>query len=230
MSIEQPGGPEVARPDPAAAGPVPVPRNPAGGPEATRSQAPPVDAPGPDGSAAAPVAPVAPPEWWEDTDLAVAVAEVEEFAATAGWDAPPQMFALVATADLLAAEPQMATSLDAATVFTPIAQDSLPAGELSDALAQILWPPEVVGCVLVQEILVLPPSAAQSLSEDPDRAAGEAATHPEKAEARLTAGVLRGMAGGACLLRLRGEHEQDPLRGADLAPHLLTALRSTFED
>lgn len=174
--------------------------------------------------------PVSPPDWWEDTDLAVAVAEVEQFAAAGGWDAPPQMFALVSTADLLAAEPQLAGGLDAASVFTPIAQESLPEGELADALARILWPPEVVGCVLVQEIVVLPPSAAESLSEDPARAAGEAAEHPEKAEARLTAGVLRGMAGGACLLRLRGDHEQDPLRGADLAPHLLTALRATFEE
>ncbi|GAA1998927.1 hypothetical protein J2S58_003733 [Nakamurella flavida] len=201
MSTEHPGRPEPVRPEPARPG-----------------------AAGPGDEA-----PVAPPEWWEDTDLAVAVAEVEEFAAAGGWDAAPQMFALVSTADLIAAQPQLA-GLDAASVFTPIAQESLPEGELADALAQILWPPEVVGCVLVQEILVLPPSAAESLSEDPERAAGEAAKHPEKAEARLTAGVLRGMAGGACLLRLRGDHEQDPLRGADLAPHLLTALRATFED
>src|SRR4051812_25349563 len=132
---------------------------------------------------------VSAPDWWEDPDLAVAVAEVEEFAASAGWDAPPQLFALVATADLMLAQPDLAPSLGAA-VYTPIAQESLPDGELSDALAQISWPAEVAGCVLVQEIVVLPPAAGAGLSDDPAEAADQAARHPERAEARLVAGVL----------------------------------------
>ncbi len=170
------------------------------------------------------------PDWWEDPDLAIAVAEVEEFAGAAGWDAPPQLFALVVTSDLLAAQPALAPTLGDAARFTPIAQESLPAGELSEALAQISWPPEVAGCVLVQEIVVLPPEAGTSLSADPATAADEAAGHPDRTEARLAAGVLRAADGGACLLRLRGEHDDAPLRGADLAPNLLAALRLTFED
>ena len=170
------------------------------------------------------------PDWWEEPDLAVAVAEVEEFAGTAGWDAPPQLFALVNTADLLAAQPSLAASLGpAAAVYTPIAQDALPAGELNDALAQISWPDEVAGCVLVQEIVVLPPDAQDGLSDDPVVAAGQAAAHPDRAEARLVAGVLRDGTGGACLMRLRGEHDDAPLRGGDLAPNLLAALHLTFE-
>lgn len=172
---------------------------------------------------------VSAPEWWEDPDLAVAVAEVEDFAGTAGWDAPPQLFALVSTAELLAAEPSLGASLGAA-VYTPIAQDALPEGELFDALAQISWSPEIAGCVLVQEIVVLPPSAAESLSDDPEQATAEAAAHPERTEARLVAGVLRDGQGGACLMRLRGEHDDAPLRGGDLAPNLLAALHLTFED
>ncbi len=170
------------------------------------------------------------PDWWEDTDLAIAVAEVEEFAAAGGWDAPPQMFALVSTADLIAAEPSLAASLAPATRYTPVAQDPLPEGELSDALAQISWPAEVSGCVLVQEIVVLPPEAGERLSADPDEATTEAARHPDRTEARLAAGVLRDGHGAACLLRLRGEHDESPLRGADLAPNLISALRLTFED
>lgn len=169
------------------------------------------------------------PDWWEDPDLAVAVAEVEEFAASAGWDAPPQLFALVATADLMAAQPDLAPSLGAA-VYTPIAQESLPDGELSDALAQISWPAEVAGCVLVQEIVVLPPEAGADLSDDPAEAADQAARHPARAEARLVAGVLRDATGGACLMRMRGEHDDAPLRGGDLAPNLIAALHLTFED
>ena len=170
------------------------------------------------------------PDWWEDPDLAVAVAEVEEFAAAAGWDAPPQLFALVDTSELLAAQPALAPTLTEATRFTPVAQESLPEGELSLALSQISWPPEVAGCVLVQEIVVLPPEAGASLSADPEAAAEVAAGHPDRAEARLAAGVLRDAKGGACLLRLRGEHDDAPLRGADLAPNLLKALRQTFVD
>ena len=154
------------------------------------------------------------PDWWEDPDLAIAVAEVEEFAAAAGWDAPPQLFALVVTSELLAAQPALAPTLTETTRFTPIAQESLPEGELSQALSQISWPPE----------------AGASLSADPETAADEAAGHPDRAEARLAAGVLRDAQGGACLLRLRGEHDDAPLRGADLAPNLLKALRRTFED
>ncbi len=181
------------------------------------------------------------PYWWEDPDLAAAVAEVEEFAGTAGWDAPPQMFALVRTADLLTAQPELAATLSDAGVFTPVAQDVLPAGDLSEALSQISWPAEVAGCVLVQEIVVLPPSAVTVPSTAPgDEAshrrseveitAGQAAAHPDRAEARLAGGVLRGKDGGACLLRVRGKDDATPLRGADLAPNLLVVLQATFED
>jgi hypothetical protein len=180
------------------------------------------------------------PYWWEDPDLAAAVAEVEEFVGTAGWDAAPQMFALVRTADLLTAQPDLAAALTDAGTFTPIAQEVLPAGDLSEALSTISWPAEVAGCVLVQEIVVLPPSAVAPTEATPDggsRAgndieitAEEAAAHPDRAEARLAAGVLRGSKGGAALLRVRGQDDGTPLRGADLAPNLLGALHATFQD
>lgn len=180
------------------------------------------------------------PYWWEDPDLAAAVAEVEDFAATAGWDAAPQMFALVRTTDLLSAQPSLAPTLADAGVFTPIAQDVLPSGDLSEALSQISWPDEVTGCVLVQEIVVLPPAAVEPDATVPGAAARErndveitaeqAAAHPDRAEARLAAGVLRGSKGGACLLRVRGDDDATPLRGADLAPNLLAALQATFLD
>ncbi len=180
------------------------------------------------------------PYWWEDPDLAAAVAEVEEFVGTAGWDAAPQMFALVRTADLLTAQPELAAALTDAGTFTPIAQEGLPTGDLSEALSTISWPEEVAGCVLVQEIIVLPPSAAAPTEATPDGGSREgndveitveqAAAHPDRAEARLAAGVLRGSQGGAALLRVRGKDDATPLRGADLAPNLLGALQATFQD
>ena len=170
------------------------------------------------------------PEWLEDPELAAAVAEIEQFAAAAGWNAAPQLFALVPTAELIAAG--LAVPDPDGGAYTAIAQDGLEIptdtdGEpdLSTALAHIAWPPEVSGAVLVQEIVVLPPGAA--------RTADEAAAHPDRREARLVAGVLREAAGGACLLRLRplpGAEPEPVLRGADLAPNLLAALRATFLD
>lgn len=211
--------------------------------------------PAPTGGPAATDPPGQTPYWWEDPDLAVAVAEVEDFVGTAGWDAAPQMFALVRTSELLAAQPELSTALLESGTFTPIAQDVLPGGDLSEALSQIAWPAEVAGCVLVQEIVVLPPSAvtaADSAQDEPGPAepavtgpgdksrvradndveitAEQAAAHPDRAEARLAAGVLRGSDGGACVLRVRGKDDALPLRGADLAPNLLRALRATFED
>ena len=156
--------------------------------------------------------------------LTRAVDEVEEFAAAGGWAAPRQMFALVRTADLLAAQPGLAGQIGPASShdgasdpaariagpeYTPIAQESLPGESVADALATITWPDEVAGCVLVLEILAGP---------------GEA-----QAEARLAAGVLRDLPGGACLLRWRHAPDGPVLRGADLAPGLLAALHGTFE-
>jgi hypothetical protein len=180
-----------------------------------------------------PVPPPA-PTWWEDPDLARAVAEIEEFAGTAGWDAAPTLFALVRTAELVAAQPGLAGSLGPdPAVFTAIAQDSLPdtgdaaEPDISAALASISWPDEVAGCVLVQEIVIVPPG--ESLEPGAEVTAAQAAVHPERQEARLVAGVLRGQPGGACLLRVR-HAEADPLRGGDLAPGLVAALQETFAD
>ena len=161
----------------------------------------------------------------EDPDLAAAVADVEMFAAGAGWDSPTQLFALVATADLLGAEPALAAQLAGDGRFTAVAQHALPAGDLAAALAGIGWPPEVAGAVLVQEIVVLPPSVGPLEELTPE----QAATHPERAEARLVAGVLRERPGGSCLLRIRSG-DYDLIRGADLAPGLLGALAETFAD
>lgn len=159
--------------------------------------------------------------------------EVEDFVATAGWDQPPQLFALVPTADLLAAEPGMAGQLDASAPLTPIAQEPLPDSSLDLALAGIAWPDAVAGCAVVQEIVVLPPAAESALADSAggsvDVLARTAAIHPSRREARLVAAVLRD-GPGACVLRLRGGEDllEEVVEHPDLAPNLLEALRSTF--
>lgn len=167
--------------------------------------------------------------------LAAAAREIEEFVATTGWDQQPQLFALVATATLLADQPGLAGRLDAAAALTPVAQEALPDGELDTALAGIQWPDAVAGCALVQEIVVLPPAAQADLGElpeDPAQARRTVAEHPQRREGRLVAAVLRDGA-GACVLRLRADPGND--RGPEevvedpqLAPNLLRALRETL--
>lgn len=194
------------------------------------------DGPPSDSAAAdAPSAPPTMPQWWEDPDLARAVAEVESFAGDAGWDRPPQLFALVRTDLLRRQQPDLADHLADNGALTPIAQDALPAGDLQEALAGILWPASVAGCALVREIVVLPPDGAAEVdgnaAVDGDAAAARAAAHPGRTEARLVAGVLRDAPGGACLLRVRPADDAappEPLRGGDLAPGLIQALRETF--
>jgi hypothetical protein len=152
--------------------------------------------------------------------------EIEEFVASGGWDQPVQLFALVPTAALLAAEPSMAGRLDTAVPLTPVAQEPLAEAELDVALASIAWPDGVSGCAIAQEIVVLPPEAEAELIGPGARLA---ASHPSRREARMVAAVLRD-GSGACVLRLRGGEDvlEEVVEHPDLAPNLLDALHRTF--
>lgn len=179
--------------------------------------------------------------------LPVAVHEVEDFLATAGWEQPPRLFALVPTAQLLAAEPGLAEQLRSSVGLTPVAQDPISQADLAATLAGICWPDEVTGCALAQEIMVLPPEAEAEL----DRAVAEAqfaATdgaeetdlervavriaqrHPDRRDARLVVAVLR-TGGHCCLLRLRGSGDapDELVERPDLAPNMVSALLRTLE-
>lgn len=169
--------------------------------------------------------------------LEAVAAEIESYVGQAGWDQAPALFALVPTR-LLAADPAAAAYLDnpgediPADSITPVAQEELPEGPLDEALAQIGWPDEVVGCALCQEIVMLPPSAEADLGGlDVDRAATAAVQHPGRREARLVVAVLRdGAVAGMLRLRGTGDGPEDLLTGADLAPNLAEALLETLAD
>lgn len=184
--------------------------------------------------------------------LARSVHEVAEFVDAEDWGRAPQMFALVRTADLVAAEPALIDQVDTADELTPVAQDPLPdevaAGTmpLDEFLATTSWPPAVAGCVLVQEIVVLPPDAEDDLDEaltplladaDAADAAGRAAAraHPGRRDARLFAAALR-TGDSLCLLQLRPEDDAEDDADLDLrtypnlAPNLVEALRHTLEE
>lgn len=171
-----------------------------------------------------------------DPALAAAVLEIEGHAASAGWDQPARLYALVETARIVAQEPALARAmgLDEAAAegsLTPVEQDQLGADQpLEQALASIAWPPSVTGCAAVVERLVLPPDADADIPEDPAGAEAFARTHPDRQEVRIVAGATR--AGATyCALRLRA-HDEDTsvVGGADLVPALLQLLAATLED
>ena len=173
------------------------------------------------------------------------VREVEDFLAAAGWDQPAQLFALVATADLIAAEPGLEGSLAEGHGLTPVAQEPIDETDVASVLDEICWPDEVSGCVLTQDIVVLPPDAEAALDEviassaPPEAPPGPeldqvalrfAHSHPDRRDARLVVGVLR-TGGYCCLMRLRGTDEQpdELVEHPDLAPNMVTALLSTLD-
>ncbi|WP_249643896.1 PPA1309 family protein [Nocardia sputi] len=191
------------------------------------------------------------PDLHAELVLARSVREVAEFVDAEGWGRPPQMFALVPTVDLVAAQPELEDQLDEGGELTPVAQEAFPDDitggsiALDEFLATTSWPPAVRGCVLVQEIVVLPPDAESTLDdalaplladhEAADAAARAAAeAHPQRREARLFAAVLREGA-SLCLLQLRPEDDADDFGELDLrtypnlAPNLVEALHHTLE-
>jgi hypothetical protein len=166
--------------------------------------------------------------------LSAVAREVEDFVSTAGWDQPPQLFALVPTAELVEAQPDLAAQVDTGAFLTPVAQDHLPNEDLAEALAAIMWPEAVQGCAIAQEIVVLPPEVEDKLpageqSGDTDVLRRIAAEHPQRREARLVAAVLRdGTA--ACVLRVRSTDGTDDeiVEHPELAPNLTDALLETL--
>lgn len=179
------------------------------------------------------------------------VSEIVDFVDADGWGRPPVMFALVPTVLLAAEEPSLGDQLDEGAEYTPIEQDAFPddveggSPALDEFLATTSWPPSVAGCVLVQEIVVLPPSAETDLDDAlaprladahaADEAARHAAhSHPERRDARLIAAVLRD-GPSLCLLQLRPSDDDDPFAGIELrtyenlAPNLVAALYATLE-
>jgi len=180
-----------------------------------------------------------PADW--SSALPTAAREVEDFLSEAGWDQPPQLFALVPTAQLLQAEPGLADQLQVAEGLTPVAQEPLRDNDLANTLAGICWPDGVTGCALAQEIVVLPPEAEAELDQAVAGAAGSeqdldrvavrvAQRHPDRRDARLVVAVLR--AGGhCCLLRVRGSGDQpdELVEHPDLAPNMVSALLRTLD-
>ncbi|KGN39375.1 PPA1309 family protein [Knoellia subterranea] len=165
--------------------------------------------------------------------LSLAALDTERHVASAGWDQPPRLFALVPTADLLRREPQLAAGLTVSDqvsgALTAVEQEDLPeADSIETLLGRIAWPDTVEGCAIVLERLVVPPDAERGLPKDRDKALEALASHPERRDVRLLAAATRD-GRSICLLRQR-DHDRDDrvATGSDIAPGLVAALRATL--
>jgi hypothetical protein len=163
------------------------------------------------------------------------VGEVEGHVAEAGWDQPPQLFALVQTEQLLRAEPQLASTMGLVagdpSSLTPIAQEPLGDAPLDEQLASLVFGDEVLGVVLAHEVLVLPPAAETALADVDDPAAA-AAEHPERRDVRMAVGrhAWRAVRRACCACAVRRPSRTSGLTGPDLVPRLAAALLATLEE
>ncbi|GIJ00396.1 hypothetical protein CLV28_0298 [Sediminihabitans luteus] len=171
--------------------------------------------------------------------LADAVREIEQHVATAGWDAPVRLFALVETSQALDADPTLADRLPPEVVataraeprhLTSVEQELDPTDDLEALLGRIGWPPAVAGAAVVVERIVLPPEAEDDVPAEHEAALEHLANHPDRQDVRIAAGVLR-EGSTWCALRSRSHDADDQVAfGPDLVPGLTEALRATFED
>ncbi len=170
--------------------------------------------------------------------LTRAVLEIDEYAATLGWDQPARLFALVDTERLLTEEPDLAGQLgltdDTETsTLTPVEQDELPAGApLDEFLGTIAWPDAVAGCAMTVERLMLPPSAESSVPDglDEEQLTQWVAEHPDRQEVRMTVAVLRDGTRESALRLREKDAATEVLTGAGLVPGLAEALSATFAE
>lgn len=170
-----------------------------------------------------------------------AVVEAVELAHAEGWDAPPQVFALV-PAELVA--DALGRELDDAPLAV-ITQEPLPAGveggspELGEFITGLSWPAPVVGAVLVQEVLIVAPDRTGEL-DGLELAEVRAQVGSGLArQARLITGVLDDGPEVTLIqvrpteeeLAERGPFAEDDIElrdGRGHAPGVVAALRATF--
>lgn len=168
--------------------------------------------------------------------LRTVVEEIEQGAASLGWDRPAALYALVPTVQLMETEGvplDVLAGLQEAWDGTPthlsaIVQDSLGNEDLEEVLPQLVWPDSVFGAAVTLERIIVPPSVEEEAPEDPDEALQFILDHPARTDVRLTIGVTR-EGDSWCAVRTRAF--DDPTRvgtGENLVPVLVDALALGF--
>lgn len=163
--------------------------------------------------------------------LVAALADIERYVTKSGWDQPARLFALVSTAQLLEAEPDLANHLHETSpdALSAIEQEQFHAGDdIVATLARIGWPEPVVGCALALERTFLPVELESEIPADPAEATEFVSQHPQRQDVRVVVGALRS---GATHGLARLVSQPDELLGStDLVPGLSAALLDTLKD
>lgn len=165
-------------------------------------------------------------------DLLQVAQETEQHVAADGWDQRERVFALVPTADLVAAEPSLAEALAGAGRYSSIEQE-LPEGvELEEYLGRLAWPRSVTGCALAVERLRAAPAAEGKTADEPDdTASGDGAddTAPGTEPVRLLVVATR-EGERFTLVRFAAHDSDDAVAvGAEVGTDLQAALATTLE-
>ena len=161
-------------------------------------------------------------------ELGAVVREVEQHVAASGWDQPVRLFALVPTADVLAADPTLSLSGD--MTLTSVEQEfENVVTSVEDLLGTIEWPADVVGAIVVLERIILPPEAQEDLPDESDEAFTRiAAEHPMRRDVRMVSAALRtGENMNALRFRIH-DNDDDVAVAADLIPTLNEAVLATL--
>ena len=161
-------------------------------------------------------------------ELGAVVREVEQHVAAGGWDQPVRLFALVPTADVLAADPTLSLSGDLALTSVEQEFDTI-VTSVEDLLGTIAWPDDVAGAIVVLERIILPPEAQADLPADSDETfVRMAADHPMRRDVRMVSATLRtGENMNALRFRIH-DHDDDVAIAPDLIPTLNDAVLATF--
>lgn len=165
------------------------------------------------------------------TPLIACALDTERHVARSGWDQPIRLFALVSTATLLESEPALAAQIpqDERGGFTAIEQDELPStSSVEELLGPMAWPEQVEGVAIAVERIVVPPEAERDLPADPGQALEALAGHPDRADVRLLAAVLRDGEQVTLLRQRAHDRDEDVAMGAQIAPGLVEALAATL--
>ena len=165
-------------------------------------------------------------------DLLQVAQETEQHVAADGWDQRERVFALVPTADLVAAEPSLADALAGAGRYSSIEQE-LPEGvELEEYLGRLAWPRSVTGCALAVERLRAAPAAEGETADELDDTASEGGagdTAPGTEPVRLVVVATR-EGERFTLVRFAAHDSNDAVAvGAEVGTDLQAALATTLE-
>lgn len=165
-------------------------------------------------------------------DLLQVAQETEQHVAADGWDQRERVFALVPTADLVAAEPSLADALADAGRYSSIEQE-LPEGvELEEYLGRLAWPRSVTGCALAVERLRAAPAAEGQTADGAGGTASEGGagdTAPGTEPVRLLVVATR-EGERFTLVRFAAHDSDDAVAvGAEVGTDLQAALATTLE-